>query len=285
MTVKVAIHDVAFIAKPDKEPDFDWAHFNSSFTNVEVEPLDFINAIYCGRAYCPWMTGPRKVDNFLLAQHIAVDMDCGDERATLEVLQQHPLVQAYGAIIHQTPSHTDAAPRARVIFLLDQPITAAEGYKAAVQTVTSLFAGADLACVDAARFFFGNGKLGFYGDIDGIWFAPDPLLPVAEVRRLYQLRRQTQQQVAPKPGAAPKGESKGDIAKTVESVIGMARNGERNTLGFWLACTLRDEGLSRYDVESHMRRYQQAVANLGGDTYTEREAMQTVASAYRKAAA
>lgn len=211
-TFKMAIHRVSFIEKPDREQGFDWDLFNSAFENVEVDVLELCSYIYIGRAYCPWMDGKRKVENFQLAQHIAVDIDTGDKRADIEELARHPLVQGYGAIIHETPSHTPYAPRARVIFPLDEPIKTAEGYKAAIQVVTEMFDGADPACVDAARFFFGNGKLGFYQHTAGIWFTPDACLPLSELRRMARLRlqqqrnQQAQQAAQPAPRIQPSDE-------------------------------------------------------------------------------
>jgi hypothetical protein len=193
-TFKIAIHTVPFIEKPDRDNDFDWEYFNTGFVNREVDVLEFCNQIFIGRSYCAWMNGKRKVDNFQLAQHIAVDIDAGDRRGSIDELRQHPLVQGYGAIIHETPSHTPTEPRARVIFPLDEVITTAEGYKAAIQVVTELFDGADPACVDAARFFFGNGKLGFYQRMEGLWLRPDACLPVSELRRMARLRIQRQKE-------------------------------------------------------------------------------------------
>lgn len=190
MKFKIALHRVPFIEKPTEEPDFDWEQFNTGFVNVELDILQFCNAIFIGRPYAPWMNGKRKVENFKVAQHIAVDLDTEDKRASIEELTRHPLVQGYGAIIHETPNHTDYRPRARVVFPLDEPIRTAEGYKLAIQVVTDLFDGADPSCVDAARFCFGNGKLGFYKHTDGIWFDPDACLPVSELRRMAKLRLQ-----------------------------------------------------------------------------------------------
>lgn len=187
---KIALHRATFIEKPNEAPDFDWEHFNSGFVNVELDIMQLCNAIYIGRPFAPWMNGKRKVDNFQLAQHIGVDIDTGDERADIEKLVCHPLVQGYGAIIYETTNHTPYKPRARVIFPLDEPIATAEGYKAALQLVTDMFDGADPSCVDASRFFFGNGKLGFYQHIEGIWFTPDACLPVSELRRMARLRQQ-----------------------------------------------------------------------------------------------
>lgn len=186
-TFAIAVNRQRFVEKPGRE--MDWETFNTQFINVEdMEILRFCNAIYMGHAYCPQMTGKRKVENFHLAQHIAVDMDCGDKRASIETLRLHPLVQTYGAIIHETPSHTPEAPRARVIFILDEPIHSAEGYKAAIAVVTELFDGSDPACVDAARFFYGNGKLGEQQRTEGVWFRPDACLPLSELRRFARIR-------------------------------------------------------------------------------------------------
>lgn len=197
MKFKVAIHNVSFIEKPTSDPSFNWELFNSGFCNVELDVFEFCNYIYIGRSYCPWMDGKRKIENFITGQVIAVDIDAGDKRGSIAELQRHPLVQGYGAIIHETPSHTHQAPRARVIFPLDEPIKTAEGYKAAIGVVTEMFDGADPACVDAARFFFGNGKLGFYEAVHGIWFEPDACLPVSELRRMARLRLQRQKEQKP----------------------------------------------------------------------------------------
>lgn len=192
-TFKIAINKLRFVEKPTQGM-LDWDKFNDGFRNMELDIMRFCNAIYMGFPYCPWMDGRRKVENFQLAQHIAIDMDCGDSRADMETLTRHPLVQTYGAIIHETPSHRFDAPRARVIFILDEPINDAAGYKVAIQTVTDLFDGSDPACVDSARFFYGNGKLQMLGRTEGIWFNPEACLPLAELRRFARIRMAKQKE-------------------------------------------------------------------------------------------
>jgi len=191
-TFKIAINNRRFVEKPGRE--MDWETFNAGFRNWELDIMRFCNAVYLGYPYCPWMEGKRKVENFQLAQHIAIDMDCGDSRAAIETLTQHPLVQAYGAIIHETPSHSPSAPRARVIFILDEPIQDAAGYKFAIQIVAELFDGCDPACVDAARFFYGNGRLHAMGRTEGIWFNPEACLPLSELRRFARIRAAKQRE-------------------------------------------------------------------------------------------
>lgn len=186
-TFKVAINRQRFVEKPEQP---NWETLNTSFVNAEVDIMRFVNAIFRGHPFCPWVDGKRHVDNFILGQHIGIDIDTGDQRAEIDKLAQHPLVTAYGAIIYETPSSTPQAPRARVIFILDQPITDADGYKAAIQVVTELFEGADLACVDAVRFFYGNGKLREMGKVDGVWFHPEACLPLTELRRFARIRNE-----------------------------------------------------------------------------------------------
>src|SRR5690606_520539 len=131
-----------------------WDAFNNGFVNQELEPVDIANQIYTGHAYTTWMNGKRKLENFLCAQHIAVDMDTGDERSSFDYLLHHDLVRMYASLMHTTPSQTTDAPRARVIFLLDTPITDAQGYQRAAKFLIAQF-GADPACSDASRFFYG----------------------------------------------------------------------------------------------------------------------------------
>lgn len=69
--------------------------------------------------------------------------------------------------------------------------------------------------------------------------------------------------------------------------LAQADIGNRNDTGFWLACQLRDLGLSEAEAESYIRRYTQGVPQ-GEELYTEKEAQATLKSAYehpqRKAA-
>ena len=184
MTYAIAFNRQSFSTKPTAH---DWATFNKNFKNVELGMMDIMNAIYLGHPYCAQMDGNRCSENFIKAQHIAVDLDAGDYECSIDALSEHPLVLRYGAIVHETPSHSDIEPRSRVIFLLDSPITTATGYKVAVETITQAFPDADPSCVDSARFFYGAGHLRTQGREDGIWWSEkEPLLPVAAIRSMYR---------------------------------------------------------------------------------------------------
>ena len=178
-TYKVGISTLALAGKlPQGDPR--WAALNDSFENRELEAIEFIDAIYQGHSYTAWFNGRRKADNFQCAQHIAVDLDTKDERSTLNTVERNYFFRMYGSIIHETPSHTDDAPKCRAIFLLDNPIQTAAGYRMALETVYQFFDGADIACIDPARFFYGNAILQHRPQ--GIYFT-DNVLPLAELRR------------------------------------------------------------------------------------------------------
>lgn len=208
-TYKVGISTLALAGKlPQGDPR--WAALNDSFENRELEAIEFIDAIYQGHSYTAWFNGRRKADNFQCAQHIAVDLDTKDERSTLNTVERNYFFRMYGSIIHETPSHTDDAPKCRAIFLLDNPIQTAAGYRMALETVYQFFDGADIACIDPARFFYGNAILQHRPQ--GIYFT-DNVLPLAELRRYArqmllvqkqqmeaeQRRHQQQQRTATQP--------------------------------------------------------------------------------------
>lgn len=281
---RVAISRLRFVEKPE---DVDWEKLNTSFINMELDIMRFCNAIYRGHPFCPWIHERRSVENFVAGQVIGVDIDTGDERATIANLRQHPLVRAYGGIIYETPSHHWRSPRARVLFILDQPIETAPGFKAAIKVVTDLFDDPDPSCVDAVRFFYGNGKLSEAQKPGGIWYDPNGCLPLSELRRYARIanEKERREQYRPKLQQSMSDGDTFDPQRLVESVITKAADGKRNALGFWLACTLAENGLDRGTAEDYMRQYQQAVTRLGNAAYTEHEALASVNSAYRKVAA
>lgn len=273
-TYKMAFSTMALTTKiPPGDPL--WGEFNASFSNEEVTTLELANFVYMGHPFTTWhRNGWRTTENYVLGQHIGLDFDTEDARSTLPQLARDKFIARYANILYTTPSHTPDKPRARVVFTLDTPIHQAVNYTAAATALLWLFGHADPKAKDAVRFF--------YGSVNCEMELVDKVLPLAVVKDLIARYRETgthaKRQHDREPAAG------GDVHKTVESVIAKASNGERNNLGFWLACALAEKGLPRYEVEQHLRRYQRAVENLGGSLYTEQEAMQSVASAYRKVA-
>lgn len=174
---RIAFNRMALREKLPKG-DRRWREFNEGFDNLSLDATEIADQIWKGYAFTAWFDGNRSTENFILAQHIAVDMDTQDERSTIDTLLAHPFVRMYGGLLYTTPSHTEQAPRARVLFFLDAPIQDADGYKEAIRFVTSQFDGPDASCVDSARFLYGS-----YGCDLRI---PANVLPVGVLRRYYR---------------------------------------------------------------------------------------------------
>lgn len=269
---KLAVNTMALDGKiPAGDPL--WPRFNASFDNRELEQIDIANLIYAGHPYTTWHRNHwRDGSNYELGQHIGLDFDTEDKRSTLDYLAKEIFIAKYGSMIHTTPSHTAEAPRARVLFLLDTPIYQATNYALAAQAMTWLFSHADPKCKDPARFFYGcrNCEVAYL----------ERVLPLSVLRGIigkYQATgaREKRRQVRHSENI--------DAARLVTAAIEKARDGERNSFGYWLACRLAEAGLPQREAETYLRDYQQAVTGRGRSEYSEHEALSSVRSAYRAA--
>lgn len=156
-----------------------WGQFNASFTNRELELIDIANEIYTAHPFTTWHSNSwRNLKNYQLGQHIGIDFDTEDQRSALQQLAKDKFIAKYAALIYTTPSHTPEAPRARVLFLLDQPIHQAKNYGLAVTALLWLFGSADRQCKDACRFFYGSRNC----DIE--WL--DKVLPLDKVKEIIK---------------------------------------------------------------------------------------------------
>jgi hypothetical protein len=63
----------------------------------------------------------------------------------------------------------------------------------------------------------------------------------------------------------------------LKRALSMAVEGNRNDIGFWLGCQLRDSGVPQHEAEQLLRLYAKSVP---GDGYTEMEALASIDSAY-----
>lgn len=178
---KIAFSKFAPEQKIPHGDDF-WGTFNGSFNNLELEPVDILNQIYTGHPFTTWHSNHwRHSKNYMMGQHIALDFDTEDERSTIPCLMKDRFIQKHAFAIYTTPSHTPATPRARVLFLLDQPIQQAKNYVAAASSFVWLFGGSDRQCKDACRFFYGSHNC----EIE--WIGEElPLDKVKEIIGQYQ---------------------------------------------------------------------------------------------------
>ena len=161
-----------------------WREFNGSFTNMELPQPAIASRLYDGSPITTWLSPPwRKTENYQCGQHIGLDFDTGDARSSMSTLLKDHFVAKHAAILYTTPSHTPAAPRSRVIFLLDRPIHQAINYVLATTALLWLYGAADRQCKDPVRFFYGGKP----GACEMEW--PANVLPVETVKdiiRRYQ---------------------------------------------------------------------------------------------------
>ena len=73
----------------------------------------------------------RNTVNFISAQLIGLDDDRGTQESTLEALGEDPFIASHAAYLYETPSSTSGCPKARIVFVLDEPFTDADEYRAA----------------------------------------------------------------------------------------------------------------------------------------------------------
>jgi hypothetical protein len=84
-----------------------------------------------------------------------VDIDTGMK---LEDLLEHWFYQLYGAGFYTTASHTEANPRFRIIYVLDEPITDKQRMRQLYEGLLSIHGAADTSCKDICRLFYGAIK-------------------------------------------------------------------------------------------------------------------------------
>lgn len=142
---------------------FDWARYYRTFRPAWMTPRELAQHVYRGYAFTPMWKEARREENFISAGHMAFDFDAGDETSSLDFLMRDgSFAWMFASFAYSTPSSTDAAPRSRVVFVLEFPIRDAAEYRAAYQAVAWWMAGdgsvCDPACKDALRLYYGSPK-------------------------------------------------------------------------------------------------------------------------------
>lgn len=205
-----------------------WYQFNHSFKTETLDLEGLIAVIRAGYAITAVHNNERKKDNFVSAQHIGLDFDTEDEQSSLDVLQADPFIAGYGALIHTSASHTPEKPRARVLFILDKPITDADCYARYAEALVARFHVADKHCTDPVRIWFGSKDCEYrlLGNV----------LP-AEV---------LEKEVANRPAQPKQTHSTPKLDKTIPQG---KRNGTLTSLGG----SLRRKGLSVPEIEAALK--------------------------------
>ena len=153
---------VAINRKLVNKPDHELVRkFNSEFVELDLSADQLEKRIKQGHAFCaPFTKGKRKQANFAAAGFLAVDIDRG---LTVEVAVADPFFQSFASFLYTTPSHTVSAHRFRIVFELEEPIDDAENMRHALTGLVLRF-GADAACTDACRIFYGSSKAEVVGN-------------------------------------------------------------------------------------------------------------------------
>lgn len=145
--------------------------FNMTFQNTHLTLPKLLAAIREGYAWTaphhhkrhhrPTPTNPRyrttcRVKaNVIGSQLLALDSDTGDERSQFDTLLVDPLIGQYAGLLHATASSTSAAPRTRVVFLLDQQLEPA-AYEQALRALLYRYPFCDQSVNHAAAVFYGT---------------------------------------------------------------------------------------------------------------------------------
>jgi len=174
---------------------FDWAHYYSTFQKQSMSPRALAISVYHGYGFTPVWTTARREENFVSAGHMAFDFDAGDESSSLDYIQREgTFAWMFASFGYTTASHTAAAPRCRVVFVLEYPITTPAEYRRVYQAVawyiSSDGSNTDPACKDPLRLYYGskgaevwgNWSLLGRGTIDYItetYAAAHPTMPAA----------------------------------------------------------------------------------------------------------
>ena len=136
-----------------------WAEMkdlNATFEYRKATVGEFINSIQAGHPFAHVFEKRRVKANFRIAYYLALDFDTCDERSTLAELFKNDMAHYYAYFGYTSPSHTPEKPKARLVFILDEPITDAQRYEQLYKAMLAEFPAADPAPKDVLRFFYGN---------------------------------------------------------------------------------------------------------------------------------
>lgn len=143
--------------KPDKHGELSNRWAMGAFTTVDRTPEQIVAHMKAGKAICVaaleknW----RGIQNFISSEIMGIDFD---ESPGIAKLLEDDFIRDYAFYVYATPSHTDTAPRSRVLFALDAPITDGVVYKTLITRLLAKMGqyNADRQCKDPVRLFYGS---------------------------------------------------------------------------------------------------------------------------------
>ena len=149
---------------------FNWSRFYRTFQREWLTPRQLAEHVWRGYAFTPVWEQARREENFVSAGHMAFDFDAGDESSGRDALMRDgSFAWMFAAFAYSTPSSPPAAPRSRVVYVLEYPIHSAGEYREAYQAVAWWMLGdgamTDPACKDPLRLYYGSPR----GDVRPNW--------------------------------------------------------------------------------------------------------------------
>lgn len=142
---------------------FNWSQFYRTFRHEWLTPRQLAEHVWRGYPFTPVWDKARREENFVSAGHMAFDFDTGNESSSLDSLMAvGTFAWMFGSFAYSTPSSTPAAPRSRVVYVLEYPIDNAAEYREAYQAVAWQMLGdgaqTDPACKDPLRLYYGSPR-------------------------------------------------------------------------------------------------------------------------------
>lgn len=151
--VKVAVSGVAIDHKPNS---MEYDAIYKSYVNEEIDPIELVGVVATGQSFASWSGTPRNASNWQCCQFVGVDLENHSD-AALEIAEEHDFYRRYGYMGYTTMSHTDEAPRSRLIFLLDKPVDNREMWHWGALAIAEMWSPvSDLGSADRGRAFLGN---------------------------------------------------------------------------------------------------------------------------------
>lgn len=140
---------------------FDWSRYYSTFQRQTMTPRELAVSVWRGYGFTPVWATARREENFVAAWHMGFDFDAGDESSSLDyIMRDGTFAWMFASFGYTTVSHTEEAPRARVVFVLEYPIESPIEYRRVYQAVAWYIAEdgsmTDPACKDPLRLYYGS---------------------------------------------------------------------------------------------------------------------------------
>lgn len=100
-----------------------WRDFTRTFRKESLTVREMLIAIWYGHAFHPLTDGKgRKKSNLVQADYVALDFDTCDKYSSLEHLSNTEYAK-YASFAYTSPSHTAEKPKARMVWVLETPIS------------------------------------------------------------------------------------------------------------------------------------------------------------------